>query len=320
MNIVAVTGATGFIGRHLLRRLLSHPDIAVRAQVHEAGEATLPRAERLNWIRGDLADTSSLRALLEPGCTLINLAFPHHWSRPEHLAATSAFAELVREVRVRKVLHCSTAAVVGRTAAQRVTESTIPEPVTDYEITKLAIESAWLKPKSSHLDVAILRPTAVYGPGVTNLLKLARALHSGNGFLNYLRSSLFNRRRMHLVHVENVVASIEHLLQNPAPQTGEIYIVSDDEDPANNFRDVEKILIHAWGIDDYLVPPFPVPKIFLSTLLRLMGRSNYNPDRVYDASKLQQSGLQKPYRLERGLRDFASWYVGARTDPAHEPT
>ena len=153
-------------------------------------------------------------------------------------------------------------------------------------------------------------------PIFQNLLKLASALHSGNRFANYARSSLFGRRRMHLVHVENVVAAIEYLIDNPAPQRGEIYIVSDDEDPANNFRDVEQFLMQAWGIRDYPVPPLPVPKVFLSVLLRLKGRSNTDPDRIYDSSKLARAGLRaKPLSLDRGLREFASWYVSVRQAP-----
>jgi uncharacterized protein YbjT (DUF2867 family) len=67
---VAVTGATGFIGEHLLRRLLRRPGLKIRALAHRADDRSLPRSPQLEWIRGDLAAASSLQALLEPGCTL----------------------------------------------------------------------------------------------------------------------------------------------------------------------------------------------------------------------------------------------------------
>jgi nucleoside-diphosphate-sugar epimerase len=319
MHIVAVTGATGSIGRHVLNCLCRQQGVAVRALAHKAPDASLPQSERLVWVRGDVADVASVERLLVNGCDLVHLAYPVGWARAQHLSVNLGIARAAVKAGVRRVIHCSTAAVVGRTAAQRITEGTFAEPVTDYEVTKLAIERAWLEPHGIPLELAVLRPTAVYGPGVQNLLKLALALTSESGFTNYARSSLFGRRRMHLVHVENVVAAIDYLLNDAARQNGEIYIVSDDDDPLNNFRDVEKMLMQAWGIHDYPVPPLPVPKFFLSALLRLMGRSNYNPDRVYDDSKLQQAGLQKPYRLERGLREFASWYVRG-TDTARGPT
>jgi nucleoside-diphosphate-sugar epimerase len=309
MPTVSITGATGFIGGHLLHSLLQRSEFTVRALVHQQPEASLPRSPRLEWMRGDLARVETLAALLASGGDLVNLAYPSSWPRDRHLAATENLAQAAVDAGVRRIVHCSTAVVAGRTLERRVTETTVPEPASEYEVTKLAIERIWLERCGDRVETVILRPTAVFGLGGKNLLKLAQSLTSGSGLSNYLRSSLFRRRRMNLVHVGNVVAAIEFLIDRAAPQAGEIYIVSDDEDPANNFRDVELSLLRAWGRRDYLVPPLPVPPFILSALLRAAGRASTDPGRVYDDAKLRRAGLRKPCGLEQGLREFAVWYA-----------
>lgn len=317
MSVVSVTGATGFIGRHLLDRFCHRPGLMVRALAYQTPEHALPRAERLEWIRGDLADPASLKALLEPGCDLVDLAFPEGWSLEAHVGATIQLVRMAAEIGIRRVLHCSTAAVAGRAPEQRVTEETPPHPATEYETTKLEIENAWRERCGGRVELVILRPTAVFGPGGRNLLKLADALVWGSRLINYLRSSLFGRRRMSLVPVQNVVAAFEFLLDLSRPLASEVFIVSDDEDPMNNFRDVERHLMAGLGVRDYPVPPLPVPKLLLSTALQLAGRSNTDPDRIYDGQKLARAGLHhKPYSIESGLREFAAWIASGRPEPA----
>lgn len=315
MSTVAVTGATGFIGKHLLEQLSRQPERALRALAHRTVETQLPHRERLKWVRGDLADTASLSALLEPGCNLIHLAFPERWSRKDHLGATARLATTAAEIGVRRVLHCSTATVAGRAPERRVTEETLPRPTTEYELTKLEIENAWREHCGDRVELVILRPTVVFGPGGRNLLKLVEALTTGSRLVNYLRSSLFGRRRMNLVPVQNVVAAFEFLLDLSRPLNGEVFIVSDDEDPLNNFRDVERRLMDALAIHDYSAPPLPVPRLVLSGALALAGRSNTDPDRIYDGQKLARAGFtRKPYSLDRGLHEFATWIASGRPE------
>ncbi len=316
-SFVSITGGTGFIGRHLLERLQRRRGITIRALAHKRPDEHLPLQDRVKWIRGDLADRASLEALLQPGCDLVDLAFPQGWSREARIGATARLARSCAEIGIRRVLHCSTATVVGRAPEQRVTEETPLRPVTEYETTKLEIENTWREHCDGRMELVILRPTAVFGPGGRNLLKLADALVSGSRLLNYLRSSLFGHRRMNLAPVQNVVAAVEFLLDFSWPLASEVFIVSDDEDPMNNFRDVERHLMAGLGMRDYPVPLLPVPRRLLSTALQLAGRSNTDPDRIYDGEKLARAGLRhKPYSIQSGLREFAAWIASGRP-PAH---
>ena len=192
---------------------------------------------------------------------------------------------------VGRLLHCSTAIVAGATKDHIVNELTSCKPVSKYEKTKYDLEFQILKGLSKVIDVGILRPTAVVGPGGQNLAKLASELKKTNMIISYLRSSLYGRRPMHLVSIRNVIAAMMHLAVLPVAMKGNIYIVSDDHDPENNFQSIEKCLTLSMGQKIRKIPNVPLPKTFLVILLRLLGRSDFDMTRKYDSSKLASTGF-----------------------------
>lgn len=155
-----------------------------------------------------------------------------------------------------------------------------------------------------------MRPTAVFGPGGKNLIKLANDLIHSNRVINYLKFCLFNHRRMNLVYIDNVVSAIAFLIGFDKKISQEIFIISDDEYHSNNYRDVERYLMKHFGCGDYLLPRFSLPFSFLSFLLKLARKSNLNPASVYDCQKLLDAGFKKPVLFEQGLASFAEWYKG----------
>jgi nucleoside-diphosphate-sugar epimerase len=64
------------------------------------------------------------------------------------------------------------------------------------------------------------------------------------------------------------------------------------------------------GIPDYSVAPVAALRWLLPSALRLAGRTNVNPARIYDCSKITGLGLRKPVPFDRGLADFIAWYRG----------
>jgi nucleoside-diphosphate-sugar epimerase len=286
--------------------------VAVSALTRRVPQNGLPQNERLRWVKGDLSNATVSTDWLAPGGILIHLAYASDWTTQAHLESVLRLARAVSDSGVRRVVHCSTAVVAGRTAELRVSETTPPFPLTDYERTKLAIESAWRDCSAGQFDLAIARPGAVFGPGGKNLVKLADALTAGGRIANYLRSSLFGGRNMNLVCVDNVIAALVFLADRSQPSGGEAFIVSEDDDSLNNFRDVEHILMREFGMKDYALPPLPVPPPVLGALLRLTRRSSADPRCVYDGARLRDAGWRKACSLEQGLREFAAWYVSRR--------
>lgn len=308
VTTVVVIGASGFIGEHLLKALAGLETIEARVLVHHRRRAN--GHANINYVEGDLLKPDSLDVLLEKNCTVVNLAY----LAQNNLEAIANLANACAKNQVRRLIHCSTAVVVGRTENNYVTEVTPCHPVSEYQRTKLQLETILLELARGKFEVTILRPTAVFGPDGKNLLKLANELMAGNMWINYIRSCLFGRRSLNLVCVENVVAALVFLLDAEKVDR-EVFIISDDDSPLNNYRDVEDCLLANFG-KSYLVPRVIIPKFFLGTILRLAGRHSTNPSIKYSDRKLAAMGFNKPQHLETALNDFAAWYKISQSDEA----
>jgi len=309
-NTISITGGTGFIGKHLINALSHFPDLELRALTRSKAEGHLLKATNVRWFYGDLENLEILREFLAPGGVLVHLAYPTDWNSTRHLSAAEELGRVAAEVGVKRIVLCSTAVVVGNAKSRRVNEDTICSPVSDYERTKLSIEQTFATLGKNAYQLAVLRPTAVLGAGGRNLFKLARDLTQGSLTVNYLRSSLFGRRRMNLVCVENVVAALGFLARREQAMFREVFIVSDDDDPLNNFRDIEIELMTQLGVANYWVPPFPVPQQVLSGILHLGGRSCTDPKRTYDGSRLFRAGYKKISTITQSLKCFAVFFKG----------
>ncbi len=315
-KVVAVTGASGFLGRHLVSFLHEHPDVDLRVLVHRHQLSLPGDHDRVRTVPGDLLTLDGLDLLLAPDCTVIHLAYSDSLSGMENLKAASNLADACVKACVRRLVHCSTAVVAGRAGDDLINENTRCRPAPGYEITKFEIERMLVEKAAGRFDLAILRPTAVFGPGSRNLLKMADDLNSGNRTLNYLKSCLFNQRKMNLVSIGHVVSALSFLAFAQRKWNGDVFIVSDDDHPWNTYRNVEKYLMNALGRPDYRIPRFPVPAFVLSAMLRIAGRSNSNPHRLYDAGKLRAAGFQNTVSFEGTLLTFADWYRQRLGGPA----
>jgi len=111
---------------------------------------------------------------------------------------------------------------------------------------------------------------------------------------------------MNLVSIENVVAALCFLIQQPGLPGKEVYIISDDEDPLNSFRPVEMELMRQLGVREYFLPPLPIPLFVLSWAWRLKRRSCTNPARIYAGARLIDAGFRKPVAFGESLRRFSA--------------
>jgi len=167
--VVGVTGGTGFVGRHLVRRLLAH-EATVRMLVRP-GRAELAESEPaggvLHRVCGDLADVTAL-ADLARGCRVVFHAAATA-SVPDSLAdplgcletntmGTARVSEACRRAAVRRVVFLSTwaASADARSGAA----------ISPYAASKVAAEAAVQSYRASFdLPAVIVRLSNVYGPG-----------------------------------------------------------------------------------------------------------------------------------------------------------
>jgi len=289
MKSIVLLGATSFIGKAIISSNSHRLPIKAVARSPEKGKNI--NQVNISWYEVDLFDPNSLESVLEHGDIIINLVYMHDKSEKDNKFLLKNILESCKRKGVSRMIYCSTAGVVGATKDLKVNEVTPCVPVSNYEKTKYNLEQQLFKSISKTFDIGILRPTCVVGPGGQSLLKLALDLKSSSWLVNYLRASLFGSRPMHLVSVNNVANALLHLAFLKKPLNKNIYIVSSDEDPNNNFKKVEECLMQAMGIKKRSIPLIPIPLIVLSLILRLRRRSHFNMSRKYDSTKLRLTGF-----------------------------
>ncbi len=169
---ILVTGATGFIGGHLARRL--HAEGAhVLALERTPGKGNTLASEGIEIVAGDITNRAQMAAILAGGVEIVMhiaawLGGPDPASATAvNVDATRTLAELSAEAGVRRFVFTSSIAVYGPHGDADVDESTPLRPFGDpYGDSKIAAEAALhAVARSSGLEVVIVRPGMVYGPG-----------------------------------------------------------------------------------------------------------------------------------------------------------
>jgi nucleoside-diphosphate-sugar epimerase len=298
---IVLLGAGGFVGQAFVRRAGSRRLKAVMRKPPKTSDASRPG---VTWHAADLASPGSLDGIIDAGDVVVNLVYAGDRTEAENLALLDGVIDAAIRRRAAALIHVSTAVVAGETPEHRVTESTKCVPVTSYQHVKLALETRALQAVGRGLDVAVLRPTAVVGPGGRNLVTLANALLRGSALTNYVRAALFGRRPMHLVPVATVVDAVLFLAGRAGSLNGAVYIVSSHDDPDNNFESVERLLRHALGLSAPRgsVPHLPFP--LLSFLLKTLRRAENDMHRVYDGTHLRDAGFRATVTVADAVREF----------------
>jgi nucleoside-diphosphate-sugar epimerase len=174
--MLLVTGATGFIGRHLLDTLASTGE-AVRCLVRRRN-ITPPLPSCAQMVFGDLATGEGVSGALEGVDAVIHLAgitkalrAADYYSGNAHAAGTLARAVAGRPIRL---LHVSSLAAIG--PGSMVAEDSEPRPVSDYGRSKLEAERIV---RAAVPDAVIVRPPVVYGPRDTDVFQILKSVSRG---------------------------------------------------------------------------------------------------------------------------------------------
>lgn len=306
---IIVFGATGFIGQHLMREVDRDMITPVTRHLNKRSSAA---HEDRHWLEADLLNPHSIDQILTPGSTVINVAYSGSASSEDNITMVENLVQACCRVKVARLVHCSTAVLVGENPSTTVSEHTKCLPVTPYEKTKYQMESLLLAKANNHFKIYILRPTAVIGPGGQNLRKLLVEIEAGNSVMNYIRSSFFGKRNLNLVAVKDVVGALMHLSTQSSFHSG-VYICSADDDPDNRYDKVEAIMRELLK-KQQRIKPIPLPKQILKVILRFSrsGAGRF-ANRSYSSEKLFRTGFQRSESVSQAVREFVLSEVGPST-------
>ena len=175
-RLVAITGATGFVGRHVVDRVLAEPDIEIRCLVRNTSDTRELEAhgDRVSLVRGDVRDAASLGALMRGAWGVINLAgYRDFWSRDPELyeALNTRGAENVfraaLDARVDKVVQVSTPLAFGVPGRIPFDEDTPagPHPSSYARSKYLGDQMGWSLHREFGLPLTVVHLAAVIGAG-----------------------------------------------------------------------------------------------------------------------------------------------------------
>lgn len=299
--LIALTGATGFIGRHLLTSLTAR---GYRVRVLLRRPVAVPEGAS-SAVVGDLSRPMNMAAALAGVDAVVHSAglahamsgTPEDDYRASNLDATRNLAECAARARVRRFVFLSSIrAQSGPGAMGVLRETDSAQPTDAYGRSKLAAEQALA---GIDLDWVALRPVLVYGAGVKGnmaaLLRLAGTPYP-------LPLAGFGARRS-LVSVENLAGAVATALAAPGP-LGRAFLVA-EPDPLT-LPDMIAALRQGLGQAPKLIA---VPPGLIGLACRLAGReetyTRLSTDLVAEAEGLTALGWRCEKTTREGLADFA---------------
>lgn len=288
---VLVTGGSGFIGRHVVARLLDRGDEVVVVDLKPFPDAAVP------CVVGDLRNRSVAEQAVTAGLDgVVHLAaitsVLQSVNEPDavfhtNVVATEYLLEQCRQLSVPRFVLASTNAVAGDVGRKTIDESLVLRPLTPYGATKAAAEMLLSAYSCSYsMSCVALRFTNVYGAGMqakdSVVARLMRAALSSGGIQIYGDGEQLRD----YVYVTDAVASIEHALALDRP---EVLTIGAGESVSMN--ELHQIACEVTGV--------AIGKEHVAA------KAGEMPAVIVDISKAAASGWRPAYTVREGIA--ATW-------------
>ncbi len=323
-DLTFVTGATGFVGSHVVRRLLSRGD-RVRILARNSSRKSNIEGLGCEVVIGDLKNMMSLVRCVQ-GCSRVyHVAADYRlWARrPEEIyesnvAGTRNLLSACCEAGVQKVVYTSTAGTIGPPLGDRPADEDSPVRLDDmtghYLRSKFMAEQVAREFASAGLPLVIVNPTMPVGAGDIKPTPMGRVI------LDFIRGRMpaYVEANLNIVCVDDVARG--HLLAEEKGRPGERYILGGET------WSLEEILDTLARISGRFTPRVRIPRFvalgaaYLDNIV--MGNVlRREPNIPLDAVKLAGRGMhlscEKAYRelgyrtrpVEQGLREAAEYFL-----------
>lgn len=322
-SLVLITGATGYTGQFLTRKLLAL-GCRVRAIARSSSDLSPFEDLSIDWFRGDVFNRDTVAAATQGVEYVFHVAAAYREAKigedtyeKVHVQSTRLLAEALQGSQtLKRFVHVSTVGVHGHIDEPPADENYRFNPGDVYQRTKAQAE-IWIREFSARNDLplTVVRPAAIYGPGDRRLLKLFKmakrplfpVFGSGQGLY-------------HLIHVEDLTDIFITAALHPKA-LGEIVIAGNAE--PSRLQDIVSIIANELGNSGIRFIRFPAWPLFIAASLceaicrplsiepPLYRRrvAFFTKDRAFNTRKLREI-LEYRYsvEVEEGLRSTARWY------------
>jgi nucleoside-diphosphate-sugar epimerase len=316
-STVLVTGAGGFVGTALVKRLQSEPHIMVRV----SSRRELVVLSGVDSVLGaDLGPATDWGRAVQGADVVVHLAARVHVMRERNAdalttfraintAATENLARQASRAGVRRFVYLSSVKVNGEQTLEgrAFTEQDVPRPQDPYGVSKHEAEKALRDvARETGMQVVIVRSPLVYGPGVkANFRKMMRWLSTG---IPLPLGAIHNQRS--LAGLDNLTDLIVTCVRHPSA-ANETFLVSDGEDLSTT--DLLKRLADALGRQALLIP---VSATLLRLGLAMLSKGDI-AQRLLGSLQVDISKARKllnwtpPLSVDESLRRVALDYLGS---------
>lgn len=320
---ILVTGATGFIGSSLCRRLL-RDGVAVRALVRDRAKLDKIGLGGVAAVEGSITDPDAVSRAVEGAKLVFHVAGTFRDAglsdddyRAINVGGVRNLIDASRRQGVERLIHTSTCGIHGTAHGSPLSESDPIRPEGIYEQTKaegdeLALAEAKV---SGSPEIVVLRPTPVYGPGDTRLLKLFKIAGQTNPVILGDGTP-----RYHLVYIDDLVDSFILAAKSP-DMRGQAFLIGGPEMP--KLEELIRTIGNVLGRTQRRIvklPAAPVrmlahaceltfPRLGATPPIYRRRVDFFTNDRAFDISKARRlMGYRPKIGSLDGLRRTASWY------------
>jgi dihydroflavonol-4-reductase len=318
-----ITGATGFIGPRLIKRLVSAGHTC-RCLVRPGSENKIADGPGVTLFRGDITKAETLNGVAEGIDCLLHMATLGHMSnftvteKMFHEINVQGTLNVMQEALragVEKIVHCSTVAAMGICNDIPATENTACNPHHPYGRSKLMAENEVRRMVAKEgLPAVIIRFSMVYGPGdPRDLLRLTRIAQKG------IFPKVGNKPKLTpLIHVDDAIQGL--LLAAEKGRPGEIYLITNRQsEPFDRIREIIQeslgskkptLYIPEWAaltVADIIEKVFSILK--KSPPVARKNIESTLADRVFSIDKAaRELGFDPQVDPAEGLRATVLWY------------
>jgi nucleoside-diphosphate-sugar epimerase len=290
---VAVTGASGIVGRNIVNLLLHH-GFAVRALTRDRSKIKLRK--NLTIFEGDLTNVQVMEKLFNSVDLAINCAGEKEsveLMQKVNVDGCVTVAESAIKAGVETFFQISSAGVIGPTKARHISEHTPCEPNNLYEQSKFEaerkLETLFAEAKSK---LYILRPTVVVDKHAHGLIE-----HLTNMSLTDRVKYLFKAgENAHIIHATDVAGALFHLYRQGS--SSGIYFVGYDEDQTNNTKAIRR-MVSKYNNTQSVVDLLHLPASLTHAIRTLCKGKSLHGKAVFSSRKILSTGFKPSMNIQQ---------------------